>query len=141
MKEIMNHLLPVNQPSIPVSVLLAPLALMLFLAGCATQPKSEAVEVRSDAFMQFMAREAPKKLCSNAESPFRRCFSLSAEKCTSEVNSVMPDCIRKVMAEMPPVLTSREQGRTYGEKLGRCVGYKFVASSPAYLELAQSCKF
>ena len=137
----MINFIPVNHRPVPVSALLVLLVLALSLGGCVTQPKSEIVDMPSDVFMQFMARAAPKKLCNSAESPFRRCLRLSAEKCISEVNSAMPDCIRRVMAEMPPVLTSKEQGRFYGEKLGRCVVYKFLASSPDYLELVQNCKF
>lgn len=112
----------------------------ILLSGCATQPKSTPVDIPSDVFMQLMNREAPKRLCVPDHSPFRRCFNLSAEQCTAVVNRVMPVCIKQVMAEMPPFITSSEQGKFYGEKLGRCVGYRFLAADPVFLEQMQNCK-
>lgn len=112
----------------------------VLLGGCATQqPKGKFVDVPTDVFMQLMSREAPKRLCDPDHSPFRRCFNLSAEQCTAVVNRVMPVCIKQVMTEMPPIINN-EQGKFYGEKLGRCVGYRFLAADPTFLEKMQNCK-
>lgn len=121
--------------------LLSAIVLTVFLlGGCATQPKSAPMYVPSDAFMQLMSREGPKRLCVPDHSPFRRCFNLSVEQCMSVVNRVMPACIRQIQAEMPPSIISQEQSKRYGEMLGRCVGYRFLASDPAFLEQMQRCK-
>jgi len=86
-----------------------------------------------------MATAAPKLLCNNEQSPLRRCLKLSVERCMSEVSNVTPDCVKMVMAEMPPVLESREQGGLYGGKLGRCIAAKILTSNPTYMQLVQNC--
>jgi hypothetical protein len=53
---------------------------------------------------------------------FRSCLAIDAAQCTNSAVSAARACLADMANEIPETLTSRDQSKTWGGKVGECMG-------------------
>ncbi len=67
----------------------------------------------------------PTVVCQS-ETPFRRCFEVTAERCEEVMASAMRVCLNRHNSDIPARLQQPEDGQYWGSIVGECAGESYA---------------
>ncbi|MCB1865529.1 MAG: hypothetical protein KDG50_08855 [Chromatiales bacterium] len=98
-------------------------SLIVMLAGAPPAQAAEVV-VSRDGWVAGMQDLLPRVFCEDG-SYFRSCFSITADACHAKASATTETCLKQVAPKLPDELRQPEDGRTWGQQVGRCAGGNF----------------
>jgi len=105
---------------------------------CSTA-SAEEVNVGKAQYLEILKKKLPESFCSE-KTYFRKCYEVTLEKCNKLVAEAAIGCIAKLEPGMPARFTQLAEGKSWGEKIGSCVGGKFETESVKEKKDLPDCK-
>ena len=84
-----------------------------------SQPEDAPTSVPRDIWAASLNKKIPQQLCQ-ADSQFLTCFEVEAVECMSMVSWFSESCLQNMHTTLPSNI-SPQDGKLFGERLGRCV--------------------
>lgn len=111
---------------------------LLSILICSSASANE-VNMGKAQFLEEFKKKLPETFCGE-KTYFRKCYDTTLEKCTKLVSEAAKGCVTTLEPGMPPKLTQLAEGKTWGEKIGSCVGNKFETDSVKEKKDLPDCK-
>jgi len=100
--------------------------------------QAPASEVSKEDWIARVRTSLPALFCAEG-SYFRSCFTLTPQECEERAASTTRICLSDVQDQIPATLKLPDEGRKWGEKVGRCAGQAFEVSLLAKRIHSQKC--
>ncbi|NTV96620.1 MAG: hypothetical protein HGA75_14615 [Thiobacillus sp.] len=108
-----------------------------FLAAVSTA--SSALEINKDVLLDRMEFGLAKSFCEES-SIFMSCFSVTKERCAISTRIAVAICRHDLKDAIPDVITTREEAKLLGNKVGECAGKRFAANNRSYAVMSEMCR-
>jgi hypothetical protein len=82
-----------------------------------------AINSSRQEFLTTFEKIIPEGLCES-NSAFRKCYSVTDEKCLEYAKPITQACIADLKNQIPDPMTGAHDGAIWGEKIGGCTGGK-----------------
>lgn len=90
---------------------------------------AEGLAVSQEAWIEGFKREFPKMTCTD-DQIFRTMYKTTKEECMSKMLEATEYCIAQRKDKLPADFDSVDQGREWGEDIGKCAGTRFAQTAP-----------
>ncbi len=99
--------------------------MMLLLLSLLVGLPLNAQTIAKSEWLEGMQTIMPTFVCAS-ETPFRRCFEVSAERCEAVIASAMRVCLDRYSRDIPDRLQQPEDGQYWGSLVGECAGESYA---------------
>ncbi len=90
---------------------------------------AESRAVSKEAWIEGFKREFPKLTCTD-DQVFRTLYKTTKEECLAKMLEATEFCIAQEEGKLPTDFENSEQGREWGEQIGKCAGTRFAQAVP-----------
>ncbi len=87
--------------------------------------------------LDFFVKQAPSKVCGNEK--YLGCLGVSYDHCAKEVSIYAAECKNQMIPNMPDLITSSDETKTYGRQFGDCIVMRQITYGDYIADDLQAC--
>jgi hypothetical protein len=114
----------------------------LALSASVAKPADAETVVAKSTWMEAMKTAIPNVFCSGkgVSRYFRECFKVTEDQCLEAALRATKVCLLSLADEIPQELHQPDDGRSWGNKLGKCAGDGYDIALAASRIDSAACK-